>query len=162
MRTQKLFDVFFGIIAFLCKAMIMLQVVCVTIVVVGRYVFNVTPAWGEELTLFCLVWMSLLGAGLALRDGSHLRITMFDNLMPKKMISVLDVLADIIVVCFAVAIFWYGIAMTKQVSRSILYGMHISKGYLYAAVPTAAAVFLIAEIERILKWFSARKEREAK
>ena len=162
MRIQKLFDAVFGLITFLCKAMIMLQVICVTIVVVGRYVFNITPAWGEELTLFCLVWMSLLGAGLALRDNSHLRITMFDSLMPPKLISALNVLADVVVLLFSAAIFWYGIAMTKQVSRSILYGMHISKGYLYAAVPAAGAMFVLVEIERILKWFWSRKERDAK
>lgn len=162
MRIQKLFDAFFGLITFLCKAMIMLQVICVTIVVIGRYVFNVTPAWGEELTLFCLVWMSLMGAALALRDNSHLRITMFDSLMSPKVISALNLLGDIVVSLFAAAIFWYGISMTKQVSRSILYGMHISKGYLYAAVPAAGAMFLIVEIERIFKWFYGRKERDAK
>ena len=149
---QKVFDAFFGLISVLCKIMILVQVFCVSVVVVGRYVFGVTPPWGEELTLFCLVWMSLLGASLPLRDNTHLRITMFDHLLPGKALSFLDKVSDIVVVLFSILIIAAGISMTRQVSRSILYGTHISKGFLYAAVPTAGVTFLIAEIERIMNW----------
>lgn len=152
MRTQRAFDVFFGIIRTLCKAMIMLQVVCVNIVVVGRYCLNVTPAWGEELTLFCLVWMSLLGAALPIRDGSHLHITMFDSLLPPKALDALDKMGDIVVLLFSLVMIFSGISMTRQASRSILYGMHISKGFLYAAVPAAGVAYLVAEVERMMKW----------
>lgn len=149
---QKVFDTFFGIIRTLCKAMIMIQVFCVSVVVIGRYVFNVTPPWGEELTLFCLVWMSLLGASLPIRDNTHLHITMFDSLLPRGALSLLDKLADVVVLLFSVMIIVAGVSMTRQVSRSILYGMHISKGFLYAAVPAAGVAYLVAEIERIMKW----------
>lgn len=35
----------------LCKIMMALQVLVTAYVVVGRYVFNRTPVWGEQLTL---------------------------------------------------------------------------------------------------------------
>ncbi len=147
---QKAFDAFFGLIALLCKIMIMIQVVCVTIVVIGRYIFNITPPWGEELTLFCLVWMSLLGMALPIRDNSHLHITMFDNIFSKRVLSFLDKMADVIAVLFSIVIIVAGIGMTKQSARSLLHGMRISKAYLYAAVPSAGVTFLIAELERII------------
>ena len=157
---EKIFNAFFGFIRGLCKIMIFVQVVCVTIVVVGRYVFNTTPPWGEELTLFCLVWLSLLGASIPLRNSSHLRITMLDHKLPKKVLFALDVLCDLVVTAFSIAIIISGVSMTKQVSGSILYGMHISKGFLYASVPTAGVAYLLAEIERILRW-AKTKGREA-
>lgn len=147
---QKFFDAFFGLIAWICKIMIMIQVVCVTIVVIGRYVFNVTPPWGEELTLFCLVWMSMIGMSLPIRDNTHLHITMFDNVFPKRVLSFLDKMADVIVVLFSIVIIVAGIGMTKQSARQILHGMRISKAYLYAAVPVSGITFLIAELERIM------------
>lgn len=153
---EKIFNAFFSFIRSLCKIMIFVQVVCVTIVVVGRYVFNTTPPWGEELTLFCLVWLSLLGASLPLRNGTHLRITMLDHILPKKVLFALNVLCDVVVTSFSVAIIISGVSMTIQVSGSILYGMHISKGFLYAAVPTAGFAYLIAEIERILRWVKTK------
>ena len=157
----KIFDAFFGFIRSLCKIMIFLQVVCVTVVVVGRYIFNTTPPWGEELTLFCLVWLSLLGASLPIRDGSHLRITMLDHKIHLKGLLALDILCDVVIAFFSVAIIISGISMTKQVSGSILYGMHISKGFLYASVPAAGFAYLIAEIERIVNWFSKKKGSES-
>ena len=147
---QKFFDAFFGLIGLICKVMIMIQVVCVTIVVVGRYIFNVTPPWGEELTLFCLVWMSMIGMSLPIRDNTHLHITMFDNVFSTRVLSFLDKMADVIVVLFSIVIIVAGIGMTKQSARQILHGMRISKAYLYAAVPVSGVTFLIAELERIM------------
>lgn len=146
-------------ISLLCKAMIMLQVVCVTIVVVGRYIFNITPPWGEELTLFCLVWMSLLSVALPIRDNTHLHITIFDGIFSKRVLAFLDKMADVIVVVFSIVIIVAGISMTKQSARSLLHGMGISKAYLYAAVPVSGVVFLIAEAERIMNtWFKKGSE----
>ena len=96
--------------------MLCIQVISVTIVFVGRYFFNVTPAWGEELTLFCLVWLSLMGASLPIRTGGHLHVTLLDFLCKPGTIARIDIIGDVLTVVFAVVIFGAGLAMTKQVS----------------------------------------------
>lgn len=147
----RVFNGIFAVVRSVCKIMILVQVFCVTVVVIGRYGFNVTPPWGEELTLFCLVWLSLLGASLPLRNDTHLRIALLDKLLPQKALTVLDWLCYLVVIVFSVVIVVAGIIMTRQVSGTILYGMHISKGFLYAAVPTAGVFFLLALCERIYR-----------
>ena len=46
--VERFFDTLFGAVKSICKIMLCIQVISVTIVFVGRYFFNVTPAWGEE------------------------------------------------------------------------------------------------------------------
>lgn len=146
--AEKFFDMLFGIVKSICKIMLCIQVISVTIVFVGRYFFNVTPAWGEELTLFCLVWLSLMGASLPIRTGGHLHVTLLDFLCKPKTIAKIDTIGDALTVVFAVVIFGAGLAMTKQVSGTILHGIRISKGFLYAAVPASMVLYLLALIDK--------------
>ena len=151
--AEKFFDMLFGIVKSICKIMLCIQVISVTIVFVGRYFFNVTPAWGEELTLFCLVWLSLMGASLPFRTSGHLHVTLLDFLCKPKTIAKIDTIGDALTVVFAVVIFGAGLAMTKQVSGTLLHGIRISKGFLYAAVPTSMVLYLLALIDKYYRLF---------
>ena len=161
--AEKFFDMLFGIVKSICKIMLCIQVISVTIVFVGRYFFNVTPAWGEELTLFCLVWLSLMGASLPIRTGGHLHVTLLDFLCKPKTIAKIDTIGDALTVVFAVVIFGAGLAMTKQVSGTLLHGIRISKGFLYAAVPTSMVLYLLALIDKYYRLFrqTAKGEGDA-
>jgi amino acid transporter len=71
------------------------MVVCVSIVVIGRYVFNSTPAWGEEIGLFCMVWFALLSAASGIFDNCHIRVTILSTLLSKRAAEILDLLVNL-------------------------------------------------------------------
>jgi TRAP-type transport system small permease protein len=41
--------------------------------VVARYIFNASIIWVEEVTQYEMIWVTYLGAGLALREGRQAR-----------------------------------------------------------------------------------------
>jgi len=47
--------------------------------VLSRYLFVVPAAWTEELARFLLIWIGMLGAAYAYRQGSHLGIDLLAN-----------------------------------------------------------------------------------
>ncbi|KMK64786.1 TRAP transporter small permease [Puniceibacterium sp. IMCC21224] len=42
--------------------------------ITGRYVFNYSIAWSEETATFAQVWLTLLGAGIAMRYNQHVGV----------------------------------------------------------------------------------------
>ncbi|POR48605.1 TRAP transporter small permease [Bosea psychrotolerans] len=62
----------FKLIEALLAALLLAMVVMVFGNVVLRYVFNSGIVVSEELSRFCFVWLTFIGAVLAMRDGSHL------------------------------------------------------------------------------------------
>lgn len=63
-----------------------LLVVMVTIAflnVLTRYVFRYSMAFTEELTLYLFVWMVMVGASLAFREGSNMCVTLLYDRIPK-------------------------------------------------------------------------------
>ena len=57
-------------------AIVLLAVMAVLILfqILGRYVFNYSIAWSEEAALFTMVWMVMLGAGIAMRHRNHVGV----------------------------------------------------------------------------------------
>ena len=79
-KLKPLFDQTEKIIMCICKILLIGDILVTTISVAGRYIpFIPDPYWSEEVVLTQMVYMAVLSATLAIRKGSHIRMTAFDK-----------------------------------------------------------------------------------
>ena len=85
-----------------------------------RFFFNSTPSWTEEFTCILVIWITLLGLAIGVREKLHLSITLFYDRLSKKAQKVLN--AAIYVGQFALAVFLIieGIAISIQQSNATM------------------------------------------
>lgn len=69
----------------------------------GRYAFQFTFIWGDELVLGLLPWLGMLGMFLSVRRRQIIRIDFFAGLFPRPLKRALDLAAHV----FAAAAFLY-------------------------------------------------------
>lgn len=63
-------------------------------------------AWSEEFARMLVLWISLLGASLLLKDGSHIRIDLFSRLSSPRIIGIRNrIIAAFACLCCAMAAF---------------------------------------------------------
>lgn len=146
---KKIIDRTFLFIENMCKVLLIVQIISVTIVVVGRQVFGRTPVWGEELTLFSMVWMSLLGATILLKNDGHIAVTALDVYLPKKVIKALDLLSYLFLGFYALAMVIYGIKLVELTGLNMMPALKIKSSWLYAAMPVSAVAMVIILAEKI-------------
>ena len=61
-------------------AMLVLAETCILFAgVVSRYVFDSPIIWTDELATFLFLWLSMIGAVVAVRRDGHMRLTTFVN-----------------------------------------------------------------------------------
>jgi len=154
---EKILNRFYWLAEVMCKIMMCVQIVCVAFVVVGRFVFSKTPAWGEETTLLCLVWVALISAAITLRENGHMRITAFDEHMSKKTRFILDLFSDAFLLLFACFMIKEGLNLAKITSMSILPGLRIKSSYLYSATWVSGIVYIIAVLENVWRLLTGRE-----
>ncbi|MDR2390908.1 MAG: TRAP transporter small permease [Planctomycetota bacterium] len=118
-------------------------------VVFTRYVMNNAPRWGEEVALLCMVWFSLLSASMAIWDNRHIRVAVWEMVLPKKVFKALEVLVHVILFGIVVLMCWYGLDLLAVVSRGKMSGTGISYFWLYVSIPVSTAFMLIATMQRI-------------
>ncbi|MCY7306870.1 MAG: TRAP transporter small permease [Rhodoferax sp.] len=71
---QKPIDIFFKLLEFLVVVFMVAMVFMVFGNVVLRYAFNSGIAISEEMSRYCFVWLTYIGAMVAMREGGHLGV----------------------------------------------------------------------------------------
>ena len=79
----------------LCKILLTMVFVLMWIVVFGRYLFSITPPWSEDLILMSMCWLAMLSGAEAFRRSGHIRITVFQDMLPERWRGVLSVVIDV-------------------------------------------------------------------
>lgn len=111
--------------------------------VIGRYFFNYSIAWTEETATFAQVWLTLLGAGIAMRYNQHAGV---DFLVLKMPISVQRVVNG---AAFLLGIWFLAVVVVGSLSM-VSIGMMVKSPALrlpmaipYSALPIGFGYFLI-------------------
>lgn len=153
-RIKPAYDVAYKIILFLCKMLLIVDILITTMAVAGRYIsFIPDPSWSEEVVLTCMAYMAVLSAALAIRRNAHIRMTAFDKYLPKKLILFLDILSDVGVLALAVVMIVVGWKYSVQLGAKGAYVSMpwLSRFWMYFPVPLAGIAMVIFEIEILIK-----------
>lgn len=147
---MKGIDILRKLIEAFCKLCLVGQVIVTTIVVAGRYLFNQTPGWGEELSLIFMVYFCLCSSSLPVRHDEHLRMTLIEKIVPKTAVKLMDLFAYMCMFVFGLFMVTAGLDLVKLGARSRLPGLLISRAWIYASVPIAGIGLCIATIEKVV------------
>lgn len=117
---------------------------------VSRYAFGNSFIWGSELAQYLHVWQIWIGASLAVRMQSHIRVDVFINLFPKTVKKYLDLIGTIAWFIFALFLAYEGtkyvmdMQASGQTSPSLKIGMWIP----YLAIPIGGTLMSIRLIQQ--------------
>ena len=154
-KIKPVYDWAYKIIMFICKILLIADIVITSWAVAGRYISFITdPHWSEEIVLTFMVYMAVLSATLAIRKRSHIRMTAFDQYLPKKVLLCLDLLADIAVLILGVVLLVEGsevISPTGNIAKFAKYSSlpNLSQTWMYLPVAVAGAGMILFELEQI-------------
>ena len=96
----------FRALELLLAALLLAMVVMVFGNVVLRYVFNSGITASEELSRYCFVWLTFLGAVVAMRDDAHLGMSNMVELLPRTGKVVCASLSQVLIVACCVLMVW--------------------------------------------------------
>lgn len=111
--------------------------------VVGRYVFNVSFGWAEELSRFAMIWVTFLGAGLALRYGQLVAVEVVQAALPEGARIALRWLAALLILAFLLALIWLGSQFVGFSWRNRTAVLRLPRGLPYMAVPIGATFLML-------------------
>jgi TRAP-type C4-dicarboxylate transport system permease small subunit len=170
-KVKHAYDLTDKIVLIICKLLLIADILITSYAVAGRmfnqYVpFLKDPAWSEEVVLTCMSYMAVLSAALAIRRGSHIRMTAFDKYLPKRVIKFLDILSDIAVLSLGLIMLFVGWRYATTLGGRGFYVSipWLSRFWMYFPVPLAGLAMIIFELESLynhLKSFFVKEEEKA-
>ena len=151
-KIEPLYQGVYNIFLFLCKMLLILDILITCWIVLARYMTAIpAPNWGEEIILTLMAYMAVLSATLAIKKNAHIRMTAFDNYLPKKLVFFLDLVSDIGLFILAVVMIIIGWNYAKNVGSigSYVSLTWLSRFWMYFPIPLAGVAMFFFEIERI-------------
>ncbi len=151
-KIKPAYDIVDKIVLFICKILLIGDVLITTMSVAGRYIsFIPDPAWSEEVVLTFMCYMAVLSAALAIRRGSHIRMTALDSYLPKNLIKVLDILADVSILALAFIMLTVGWKYANGIGSKGFYTSMpwLSRFWMYFPVPLAGGAMIVFELEAL-------------
>lgn len=136
-----------------CVGLLFLMTIFMFAEVVGRYLFQHSIYWAEELIRYLFIWFTFVGAAYCVKMRSHVTIDMFITLFPKKTQRTLMTLGHVIWICLTLFIvYWsarytFGLIKTMELTTALKLPLFI----VYMAIPvgfSCMGVRLIAALFR--------------
>jgi TRAP-type C4-dicarboxylate transport system permease small subunit len=108
-----------------------------------RYLFSSSLIFTEELSRYLMVWVVFLGSAIAVRDGSHIRITMVHNRLPARLQRVTGIIANLMALTFLAVTAVEGIRILPKQLRQMPVTFDVSLFYFYLAIPVGCILMMI-------------------
>ncbi|HEU0201610.1 MAG TPA: TRAP transporter small permease [Burkholderiaceae bacterium] len=139
-EPSRLERAFVALNQWLVIALMALMATLVFINVVSRYVFNHSIIWVEELTQYQMIWITYVGAGLALREGRHVAVDIVEGLLPPLWRRRVRLAIGVAILIFLVAVAVLGFQIAAFTWDQETPVLNIPTGVPYLGVPIGALV----------------------
>ncbi len=126
-----------------------------------RYILNFVPSWSEEVPRYLLVWITYLGAALAVKFKEHISLDVFFNMMPLRMRQVGHILLNGLIAIVATIMVTYGIALISQFKDDLMESIPVTNFWLYLVMPISGALMLLFIIQDTWKAILGLGKKEA-
>lgn len=130
--------------------------VIVVIQIVLRYGFGTSLTWSEEVVRYLLIWLTFVGAAVAVREGSLVGLDLLQRVAERAGFDrSLGVLISLFGLAFVLAIAYYGykLTMAPAIQRQSFSTLPLPMSLVYAAVPVSAVLMTVQLIDQILGQF---------
>ncbi len=125
-----------GSLVLLVFAVVLLQVTM-------RYLFERPNPWSEELSRFCFIWLSMMGASLALESQSHFAFDLAVTKLPRRprIWAYRFGTGFVAAAAFGLIILGFGLLHLAHGQRSA--ALDLPLAWVYASVPVAGMLMLL-------------------
>jgi TRAP-type C4-dicarboxylate transport system permease small subunit len=126
-------------------------IVPVSLQIFSRYLgFIPRYIWTEELARFCFIWIILVGATIAVRDGTHFTADFLPHPASRRLEAVMRIVSDFAIALVAVIFVWWGWPLVQFGLLQESEMAELPMVYIYAAWPFAGISWLLFLADRLV------------
>ena len=150
MPMRTLNALLYSSLKILLAALLALMIIPVSLQILSRFIdFIPRYIWTEEASRFCLIWLIMLGATIAVRDGTHFDVDVLPTprtpkgrAVARTFVHVAEALVALIFIAFG-----WRFAMFGWQQSSEMTGLNML--WIHAAWPFAGVCWLLFLVEKI-------------
>jgi len=125
--------------------------------VFGRYVLNSSPTWTESLALVMVLYVTLIGAAVGVRDAGHIGMESLLVLVPDAIRNRIELLIHALVILFGFAMVWNGAVLGSSVWSYLIPNLGLPEAIRYLPLVISGVLIISFSIEHVIALLSGKK-----
>jgi TRAP-type C4-dicarboxylate transport system permease small subunit len=135
---------------FLIAIMMTAMFLAVFLGVTNRFVFKFSISWTEQLARFLLIWISMLGAAIAVRPALHIGVMFIITRLGRWRRPVMTI-NSVMIIGFLAVVGYFGFRLCVSQASQTSPVMNISMFWPFLAVPTGCLLMIIHYLATLRK-----------
>lgn len=149
-RGLVAFDQVLGVsIEYIAALIVLAEIVVLFSGVVSRYVFHMPIVWSDELASMLFLWLSMLGAVVALRRGAHMRMTAVVSKLSAERQVLVETFSVVASLAFLLMFLWPAWEYAQDEAFITTPALEISKLWHAIAIPLGCALMIVTALLRL-------------
>ncbi len=145
------------LVGWVLAALLMVMSVLISWQVFARYIMGNSLSFSEEVSRFSMVWLAMLGAAYAYRQGTLIAVDLLTMMSGPVVSRVLRLSVAVASCIFAYVLLTQGWAITERVASQTAPSTRVSMGWLYGAMPAGAALVLLNAVGLVAADFAGKE-----
>lgn len=129
---------------------LMLLIAAVLYQVIGRYVFNDTPTWAESGAVLLVLYVTMLGMAVGVRDAGHIGLESLLVLVPEGIRLKMELMIHALVLVFGVVMAYNCGLLAHSVWDYKIPTLGLSEAFKYAPPAMAGVLIALFSLEHII------------
>ena len=118
--------------------------------VFGRYVMNSSPTWAENLALVLILYVTLIGAAVGVRDAGHIGVDSILILLPEGPRNKIELFIHVLVAIFGGAMVYNGWILGASVASYKLANINLSEAVRYVPLVVSGGLIMLFSLEHFI------------
>ncbi len=129
---------------------LVLLIAAVLYQVIGRYVLNDTPTWAESGAVLLVLYVTMLGMAVGVRDAGHIGLESLLVLVPDAVRLKMELLIHVLVLGFGVVMAYNCAVLAQSVWDYKIPTLGLSEAFKYTPPAFAGVLIALFSIEHII------------
>jgi TRAP-type C4-dicarboxylate transport system permease small subunit len=153
---RQVIDLFFKLLEFLVVVCLVAMVIMVFGNVVLRYGFNSGISISDEMSRYCFIWLTYIGAMVAMRDKGHLGVDTLVRRLSLGGKKLCFFLSEVLMLCCNALFFWGTWQMHELQVTNISPVVGISMIWIYGIGYVTASAMAVMNLNQLFLLFTGQ------
>jgi len=113
-------------------------------------VLNNTPTWAESLALLLVLYVTMLGCAVGVRDAGHIGMELLGSFIPDSWQRPMEILIHLLTLLFGALMAWNCFLMLQSVAGYKIPTLGLSESWRYVPLVLAGCLIVLFSIEHII------------
>lgn len=139
-----------GKVEYVVGTVLLISIIVLVFVSAFLRLVGLPLVWSVDLSQLMFVWISMIGADLALKKGSHMGVDLLVRQFPLTLQKILSLFTYIICIAFVVFMAYWGIRLCVMNYLRTYQTLNLSYSFATAAVPCLSITMTLTIAEQLI------------